>query len=55
MAIEIIGAINRIEVIAVENEIREIEYLREQFGHGRWGKLKGRANVHKIKSGDCRL
>ena len=46
MAFEIIGSISRIEIIAVENEIREIEYLHEQFGQGRWRKLKGRAHVH---------
>jgi len=46
MAFEIVGPISHIDIIAVENEIREIEYLREQFGQGRWRKLKGRANVH---------
>ena len=45
MAFEIVGSISHIEVIAIENNICEIEYLREQFGHGRWRKLKGRANV----------
>jgi hypothetical protein len=42
---EIAGSITQIETIAVENEIREIEHLRAQFGHGRWRKLKGRATV----------
>ena len=46
MTFEIDGPITQIETIAVENEIREIEYLRKQFGQGRWRKLKGRANVH---------
>jgi len=29
MAFEIVGPISHIDIIAVENEIREIEYLRE--------------------------
>ncbi len=46
MAFEIIGSITHTETIAVENDIREIDSLRERFGQGRWRKLKGRANVH---------
>ena len=46
MAFDIIGSISHIEIIAIENDIREIEHLREQFGQGRWRKLKGRADVH---------
>lgn len=45
MTFEIVGSITQIETIAVENEIREIEHLRAQFGQGRWRKLKGRAIV----------
>jgi hypothetical protein len=46
MTFEIVGSITEIETIAVENGIREIAYLRAQFGQGRWRKLKGRATVH---------
>lgn len=46
MTFEIVGSISQIETIAVENDIREIDHLRKQFGQGRWRKLKGRANVH---------
>jgi len=46
MAFEIVGSISHIEIIAIESDIREIEHLREQFGYGRWRKLKGRATIH---------
>jgi len=50
MAIQIIGAIERIESIAVGNNIREIMRLRKQFGFGRWRKLKGVATI-RLESG----
>ena len=46
MTFEVVGSISQIEIIAVETDIREIDHLRNQFGQGRWRKLKGRANVH---------
>ena len=42
---EIIGRIEEIETIAVDNRIREIARLRKAFGAGRWRKLKGIATV----------
>jgi hypothetical protein len=45
MNIEIVGAILDIEVIAIGSAIRDIERLRQQFGPGRWRKLKGIAFV----------
>ena len=45
MTFEIIGRIADVERIAVSGSIRDIEKLREQFGQGRWRKLKGRATV----------
>ncbi|MYC75606.1 hypothetical protein F4X10_07585 [Candidatus Poribacteria bacterium] len=45
MPFEIIGAIEDIETIAVGRRIREIRRLREQYGSGRWRKLKGIAYV----------
>jgi len=38
---EIVGQIAEIEIIAVGSSIRDIKTLREQFGRGRWRKLKG--------------
>jgi hypothetical protein len=45
MYFEIIGEITDIESIAVGNSIRDIARLREQYGRGRWRKLKGTAFV----------
>ncbi len=39
--------------IAVGGRIRELARLREQFGHGRWRKLKGVALV-RLRSGRIR-
>ena len=47
---EIISAIENIEIIAIENKIRDIERLRRIFGSGRWRKLKGIAIV-KLEDG----
>ena len=48
MTFEIIGQIINVEIIAVGNKIREIARLREQFGDGRWRKLKGETTVRLI-------
>ena len=53
MHFEIIGAIGRIETIAVGGRIREIMRLRKQFGSGRWRKMKGIAMV-RIENGIVR-
>ena len=45
VAFEIIGEITDVERIAVSGSIRDIEKLRNQFGAGRWRKLKGQATV----------
>ena len=42
------------ETIAVGNSIRELPQLRVRFGHGRWHKLKGVANV-SLSGGTIRL
>ena len=51
---DIIGQISEIETIAAGTSIREIKILREQFGRGRWRKLKGIAQV-KLQNGRIRL
>ncbi|MEW5766215.1 MAG: hypothetical protein AB1797_01140 [bacterium] len=43
---EIIGEITDIETIAVGSSIRILPLLQEQYGSGRWRKLKGIATVH---------
>jgi hypothetical protein len=45
MYFEIIGEIEKIEIIAVGRSIRDIARLRKQYGPGRWRKLKGVAIV----------
>ena len=54
MNFEIVGEITNIETIAVGNKIREIAKLREEYGRGRWRKLKGQAEV-KLLNGRIRL
>lgn len=53
MYFEIIDQITEIETIAVGNRIREIGRLRQEFGVGRWRKLKGVATV-KLENGRIR-
>jgi len=50
---EIIGKIDNIQIIAVNKSIRELARLREQFGEGRWRKLKGIATV-RMRNGAIR-
>jgi hypothetical protein len=54
MGFDIIGEITDIETIAVGSRIRDIKRLREQYGKGRWGKLKGIARI-RLRSGRVRL
>jgi hypothetical protein len=50
---EIIGPITDIEAIAVGSAIREVARLRNQYGPGRWRKLKGVALI-RLPSGRVR-
>jgi len=50
MVFEIIGDIAHIEVIAKGPSVRERVRLRQQFGLGRWRKLKGIAIV-RLRTG----
>ncbi|NOT46698.1 MAG: hypothetical protein HOP17_02965 [Acidobacteria bacterium] len=49
---EIIGAIEKIETIAVGERIRDIEWLRKRYGSGRWRKLKGFAMIRFLDDGE---
>ena len=53
MGFEIIGAIARVELIAAGRQIRRLQELKEQYGKGRWRKLKGEASV-KLADGSIR-
>ncbi len=50
---EIIGDIAEIEIIARGTAIHEIGRLREQYGEGRWRKLKGIAMI-RLTNGQIR-
>lgn len=54
MKFELISAITDIETIAVGNRIRELDMLINEYGRGRWRKLKGRGYV-RLASGDVRF
>jgi len=51
---EVVGQITESETIAIGNSIRELPQLRARFGHGRWRKRKGVANV-RLLDGTIRL
>lgn len=54
MDFEIVGKISNIEIIAVGSKIHILPFLQQEFGRGRWRKLKGVAPV-KLQSGEIRL
>jgi hypothetical protein len=54
MDFEIIGQISDIEIIAIGSKIRILPFLQQEFGKGRWRKLKGIAQV-KLSDGEIRL
>ncbi|MGI8670725.1 MAG: hypothetical protein ACR2J3_12905 [Aridibacter sp.] len=54
MDFRIIGNISDVEIIAVGNKIRILQFLREEFGRGRWRKLKGTAQV-ELDNGEIRF
>ena len=53
MDFEILGNIADIEIIAVGGKIRILPFLQQEFGRGRWRKLKGNARI-KFSSGEIR-
>ena len=50
---EIIGEIRYIETIAMGSRIRDLAYLQKVYGHGRWRKMKGLAQV-RLPNGNIR-
>ena len=54
MHFEVIGKITDIETVAVGSRIRILSVLQEQYGKGRWRKLKGMATV-RLLDGTIRL
>ena len=54
MDFEILDKISSIDIIAVAGKIRILPFLQQEFGRGRWRKLKGVAQV-KLSDGEIRL
>jgi len=54
MFFEVIGNIERVETIAIGGRIRDIMRLRNQYGPGRWRKLKGIARI-RLEDGTVRV
>ena len=50
----LVGEITNVEIIAVNNSIRDLARLNRMHGKGRWRKLKGVADV-ELPSGRIRL
>jgi len=50
MHFRILGNIAAVETIATGSGIREIARLRKRYGHGRWRKRKGTAEI-EVPSG----
>ena len=50
MYFEIVGQIEQVQTIAKGPSVRERRRLHEQFGRGRWRKLKGVATI-RLASG----
>ena len=50
MDLDIIGEVEELETIAVGGRIHDIMRIRNQYGPGRWRKLKGVAKV-RLQSG----
>ncbi len=48
MYFKIISEITNIKIIAVAHSIKDLSRLREQYGEGRWRKLKGIAKVRLV-------
>jgi hypothetical protein len=49
----IVSEISDIEIIAVENSIRDLVHLHKNYGKGRWRKLKGHAQVQLSDGSLC--
>jgi hypothetical protein len=54
MNFAIISEITNIEIIAVNNSIRDLDRLKKTYGKGRWRKLKGIATI-LLNNGQIRL
>ena len=51
---EVVGKLEEVEIIAKGVSVRDRRRLTEQFGRGRWRKLKGVATVRLGDGATCR-
>jgi len=54
MKFEIIGQLRGVETIASGRRIRVLASLQKKWGHGRWRKMKGFAEVRILRTGHLR-
>ncbi len=54
MGFRIVGDVTDVETIAIGSKIRILPFLQEEFGRGRWRKLKGIARI-KLENGEIRI
>ena len=52
--LRILGEIANVELIASGSSIRDLDWLEETYGGGRWRKLKGTAHVELPDGKICR-
>ena len=50
---EVISNVEDIEIIAVDSQIRDLEWLQKTYGRGRWRKLKGFARILFLDDGEA--
>ena len=53
MYFKIVGKITNINTIAIGNSIRDIDKLTENYGKGKWRKLKGLTTVRLFSGRIC--
>ena len=53
MKFELIGRIEKIEIIAIGGRIHDLPKLRKNYGKGRWRKLKGIGRVRLADGYEC--
>ena len=53
MKFELIGKIEKVEIIAIGSRIRVLQKLRKKYGRGRWRKLKGIGRIRLADGYEC--
>ena len=53
MKFELISRIEKVEIIAVGGQIRDLQKIRKKHGKGRWRKLKGIGRIRLADGTEC--